>query len=979
MTTTTLCSGAWVASAPRLGRMLPAAQHHARRQRRRFHVPVALATVKEEGQQQQQQPRLQISEAEQLSVIASSIMALGVLPGEELKVMLIGVCEAMPADALKALLLAAGDALEPRQHKNLLMFAGPAWVNTVLGNHTEATWWNAVSRDTSRGAIRRLVPRRVAKTLLLRWCRETPADDLKRMSANAARRVTPARVAILAPRVLAAVVGAPVAPMPPPPKTLPSFQAVEKIGGANATTTTSEGGGGGGPRWMFWRHLQRSGNKTTAALPAPLPTLQPIESILSKRLDAGTAAWLVPRLLLAIGPSERRDAIGNGVRVLSERRAIALLETPIMAAAVSEDIEARARRDLEMVMDDTRQGATSKKERGRKAAKPPLSKDAKLARSAVTEAVERLPPALVAAQLRSLVESLPARFVRDEAVNLVEALPPNELVEAATNLIDATPETALRTLTSKLLDAVANRKGRRPNSAAALRSLARAAENCDVEILRSTARSMILGVRPEALAEEVVRLLYTEEAPYRVKRVILDALIAAENKSRRFANLKEMFSDGKKLEQDQKALVESPTQLPIDDATDRVKTAIDSLKRILLERRAEIVRDGPDEEQQRKRSASSQAPSSWPPKKQAAGENMPLEALLVSALRELSPELLIEKALETLAALPPETYESLAKLFVDALWKRVVLSAMPSGVSSCVQEAVRTLGEKPQRDATLAASYVASATGGVAGGAAAKGSLVASAKLSASAKSALALSQSVPAITQSAGVAFGAKVASFFGSFVSAKTLALASVTAYVAQLIFTGLDDNGVSFSAADAASEWAGVAQEACIAACLLAFAAIGVTFFEELAAGGDSSADLDEVVSTPIVLPPNEQIISTLLGSSDKRLRSILQSYAKDPPTREAALACRDAFKDFAINEKFDFKTDPTDYIDRAKRRAMAARADRIAGQQATAQQSSFFGGSRDRPEDDDSEQSSSNEERDESVPSPSEDDSSSDRHP
>jgi len=251
---------------------------------------------------------------------------------------------------------------------------------------------------------------------------------------------------------------------------------------------------------------------------------------------------------------------------------------------------------------------------------------------------------------------------------------------------------------------------------------------------------------------------------------------------------------------------------------------------------------------------------------------------------------------------------------VNGLWERVVLSALPTGVSTSVQEIVGALGEKP-RDATLAASYVASATGGVAGGAAAKSALGASAKLSASAKSAVALSSQ-----SSAGAALSLKLTALLSPLVSAKTLALASVTAYVYRLVFTGETD------AATIDSEWADVAGEAGLAAACLAAAAVGVTFIEELAAGELSPATNSQHHAPPVLLPPREQLVSTLLGADDARLKRILTALAHDPPSRDAALACRDAFKDAALRATFKVPgaaLDEAAFFDRAKRRAANAR--------------------------------------------------------
>lgn len=948
-----------------------------------------------------------LREVEQLSVIASSVMALGVLPGEELKVMLTGVCEAMPADALKALLLAAGESLEPRQHKSILLYVAPTWTASMLaGNNTALNstavaavnltrrsrrdkrppqearhWWNGMGfdklgREVSQVAVRRLVPRRAAKSMINKWVRDTDAKALKRIVGNAVRRIEPARLAAVAPRVLAAIVGAP--PPGPGPATL-VLAAKEQ---AVAARSSALG------RGFSWLSIFGGGPKNTATeRTTNASSLNESERQSSVgKLDIEAASWLAPRILLALGPRARRDALADGIRSLSDRRARGLLSTPIISAAVAEDARERRRLQFALVeepsplslppasttsvnqntepqristpfewysMDSRFLFPRAERKLGPSVNRRQPTQDDAMARSAVTEAVERLPPALVAAQLRSLVESLPATFVRDEAVALVEALPPKELVEAGTNLIDAAPELALRSLAAKLLDVAADGKGRRPNSAAALHSLARAAECCDVEILRSTGKALLRGVKPRRVSDEAVRLLSKNEAPVRVKRAIVDALVTAEKKSRRFANLREMFADASIQEDTDKAnlvtdrisrdIVESSSALVSTRSSTtlanetRAKDAINSLRRLLLEKRERVDDDGEDEEEDEyvavgvTRAASDGSPSkvarpksfgallSWFHGQQpSGGGDLPLEALLISTLGELAPELVLEKALETLAALPPESYESLAKLVVNGLWERVVMSALPSGVSTSVQEIVVALGEKP-RDATLAASYVASATGGVAGGAAAKTALGASAKLSASAKGAVALSSSAQVST---AAALGAKVSALVSSVVSAKTLALASVTAYFARLLFTG--ENDAAASSVD--SEWADVVGEAGLAVCLLAIAALGVTLIEELA-GGESNRP-----HPGVVLPPKEQLINTLLGGSDARLRRILVNFARQPLNRDVALACRDALENY-FTQSWDLPQSAgkqAAFLDRARRGAAEARrraADRL----------------------------------------------------
>lgn len=848
----------------------------------------------------------QLREVESLSVIASSVLALGVLPGEELKVMLTGICEAIPPEALKSLLEAVGNSLAPHQHKAILVYVGPAWVEATLGKDkvkwnqtTKEPWWHhydEFGRDTSRWALNGLLPRRAAKAALNKWIRDTDAAELKRVVQLGVRRVGPARLAALAPTVLGAIVGAPAA------NTLAN-------GAINAAETP--------PR--------RNSTMSLATL-------------FQSRLDPATAAYLAPRLLLALDPPTRRRAVAEGIRSLSDRRARALLATPALVAVVAEDKELARQREILLAatnatlmsssvdsLNDTEiRGSTTSPSNfvlyplRRKLAKSwlatpqpmspqggqvaPKQRNSLEVRSQVADAVQQLPPALIAAQLRSLIESLPAKFVCDEAVSLVQSLPSAELVEAAVSLVDAAPETALRGLAAKLLDVAADRKGSGPNSATALHSLARAAEQCDVKILRSTARALLRGVEPKRVADEAARLLSKDEAPSRVKRAILNALVAAEDKSRRFSNLREMLDDAA-------ARTTAPAAPAAPKQPGATKTFLDNIRRMLLEKRP------PSEADDDGISYSLTPPglrrrNSLPIE---SVDTVPLEGLLLATLKELSPELVLEKALETLAALPPEAYEPLAKIVVNALWDRLVLSALPTGVTSSVRDLVESLTDRP-RDATLAVSYVASATGGVAGGAAAKGALSASAKLGATAKGAL-LSTSAQT---TASAALGMKLTAAASSVLSAKTVAIASVAAYAARLLFTGDTDEP------PAETEWASVAGEAALAASLLAVSAIGVAVIEEVAAAKTAMIDTTS---------PKDRLTTTLLAASDERLRRVLVALARYPPRREAAAACRDALLNAAREADLgefvvvddgddDYSANSKAFLDKAKRNAKAA---------------------------------------------------------
>jgi hypothetical protein len=52
-------------------------------------------------------------------------MALGVLPGSELKTMLDGVADSLPPEVFKGLITSVGETLSPVQHKALLTNVAP--------------------------------------------------------------------------------------------------------------------------------------------------------------------------------------------------------------------------------------------------------------------------------------------------------------------------------------------------------------------------------------------------------------------------------------------------------------------------------------------------------------------------------------------------------------------------------------------------------------------------------------------------------------------------------------------------------------------------------------------------------------------------------------------------------------------------------------------------------------------------------------
>jgi len=207
-------------------------------------------------------------EARSLSVVASSVMALGVLPGEELKRMLDNFCASLPPDEFKALLLSIGANLAPRVHKNLVLLLAPDAVSRLL-DRTALAGYGDVGRNASRAALGRALPRRVAKTLVNRWLRDADAVELKRVVTVGLAKLGPGRLAELAPVCLAAIFGERPQVAPPPP----------------------------------------------AAPPAEEPVVLP----------ATVAAWAAPRLALALGRDRRRAAVLRAIAGLSDGDARALL------------------------------------------------------------------------------------------------------------------------------------------------------------------------------------------------------------------------------------------------------------------------------------------------------------------------------------------------------------------------------------------------------------------------------------------------------------------------------------------------------------------------------------------------------------------------------------------------------------------------------------------------------------------------------
>ena len=103
------------------------------------------------------------SEGRSLSVIASSVMALGVLPGAEIKLILENLCASLPPDEFKAFLLAIGANLAPQYHKNICCNLGPDLLTFASPDSIK----NAVN-GTTRAVGRALLPKRAAKAFVNR-------------------------------------------------------------------------------------------------------------------------------------------------------------------------------------------------------------------------------------------------------------------------------------------------------------------------------------------------------------------------------------------------------------------------------------------------------------------------------------------------------------------------------------------------------------------------------------------------------------------------------------------------------------------------------------------------------------------------------------------------------------------------------------------------------------------------------------------
>ncbi|KAH8098354.1 hypothetical protein JL720_1296 [Aureococcus anophagefferens] len=583
--------------------------------------------------------------------------------------MLDNFCASLPPDEFKALLLSIGANLAPRVHKNLVLLLAPDAVSRLLDRTARglrATWGG-----TSR--LRRALPRRVAKTLVNRWLRDADAVELKRVVTSGLAKLGPGRLAELAPVSTAA-------------------RALLN------DLSLSWAGAGRGDRDRQLADVvdialsdpsePRNGER---ALARRLPT--DVKNDLVKSL----APYLTNDFLFRSFPEARRAADG-ALRLLGVGTAPNLAPTTegrllqardVARIASDRDLEARVMRAAVKALSTPRDVSVP-------FANIPITAAVKtVAETAVSDAVDTLPPALVAKQLRTLVARLPADFVRAEAVTLLGTLPADELVDATVGLVDAAPEGVLRRLAGRLLDLAAQSRlratgGELTGGVVTLQSLAVAVNAYDVGLLRSTAKTLLRGAPPKNLAAKVKQIL--EATPgATIQNAVLRALDAAAAKGAEYDTLRSMMGAG------------APSKVEAEADVDQKPDLAGSLKRLFLEKQQDLngLRGGTREDE-------------------SEGE-VPLEAVLLDVVNELNPELLIALSLDTLAALPPEAYESLSRLLVVGIWDRLVLQQLPPAVSEGLKEVVDTVSDTA--NASLLVSYVEAGAGGVVGGAAAKGSL----------------------------------------------------------------------------------------------------------------------------------------------------------------------------------------------------------------------------------------------------------------
>ena len=850
-------------------------------------------------------------EARSLSVVASSVMALGVLPGEELKRMLDNFCASLPPDEFKALLLSIGANLAPRVHKNLVLLLAPDAVSRLL-DRTALAGYGDVGRNASRAALGRALPRRVAKTLVNRWLRDADAVELKRVVTFGLAKLGPGRLAELAPVCLAAIFGERPQVAPPPPAAPPAEEpvvlpatvaawaaprlalALGRDRRRAAVLRAIAGLSDGDARALLndlslsWAGAGRGDRDRQLADVVDIALSDPSEPrngerALARRLPTDVkndlvktlAPYLTNDFLFRSFPEARRAADG-ALRLLGVGTAPNLAPTTegrllqardVARIARDRDLEARVMRAAVKALSTPRDVSVpfanipivSRPRVGER--KPdgdflvpatgpgPTVETADavktVAETAVSDAVDTLPPALVAKQLRTLVARLPADFVRAEAVTLLETLPADELVDATVGLVDAAPEGVLRRLAGRLLDLAAQSRlratgGELTGGVVTLQSLAVAVNAYDVGLLRSTAKTLLRGAPPKNLAAKVKQIL--EATPgATIQNAVLRALDAAAAKGAEYDTLRSMMGAG------------APSRVEAEADVEEKPDLAGSLKRLFLEKQQDLngLRGGAREDE-------------------SEGE-VPLEAVLLDVVNELNPELLIALSLDTLAALPPEAYESLSRLLVVGIWDRLVLQQLPPAVSEGLKEVVDTVSDTA--NASLLVSYVEAGAGGVVGGAAAKGSL----NILLGGKAGAALGGTTLGAAAKAGVAGAAAF----------KGLALTSI--FYAGKLFLFSDSQPESLDQA-----WATVAEEAFLSSFLLVAATLGVAAYDRRDKGDDASrfreaGDRSRAALAALLLGPDSDPFA------DRDLEKALKKAARDPPRRGAAAVCRNLLLD------------------------------------------------------------------------------------
>lgn len=837
-------------------------------------------------------------EANKLSVIASSVMALGVLPGAEIKLILENLCSSLPPDEFKAFLLVIGANLAPQYHKNICCSLGPDF----LTNGAADTFKTTVN-GTTRYVSRALLPKRAAKAFVNRWLRESDAPELKEVVMNALKRIGTRRLEMMAPVCLAAVFDQPVrtkeeVEVVPQVELSPACAAwaVPRLALALSPVQRSEtmrrniGSLSDGDARALLNDLALSWNTNDAtlervlevALSDPRQDAPAAERALAKRLPTRVKNQLLKmlapsfaddlELLASLGDfgGARRYAdaalgfLSGAPRASGLAKARGALNAKLVAAvARQENVEERVLRGAvkalaqprdagplagfevpwtpwvqeqkKTVSISTQAALASRASRDAAGTGPTVARlDAgqRVAEAAVRDAVDTLPPALVASQLRAVVARLPADFIRQEAVTLLETLPSKELVDAAAGLVDAAPEGILRKLVSRLLDAAtASRlkltRGLATGGVVTLQTLGVAVDSYDVMLLRSTAETLLYGAPPEALIKKVRDILLSTPAE-NIRGGVLRALDAAAIKANKYDSLKSMLAAKAPI------VVED---VPINEGASKRKEELASnLKNLFLRKTSK----GPELNE----------------------DSSSLEELITAAFKELRPEVILDLTLETLAALPPDAFESLSRLLVVGLWDRLLLAQLPDPISRGLRDVVDTL-DKGLNSSAWQENVEAGAAGVV---------------LTAGARNVLA-KFSVGTLKATALGGGFAKLGAFV--LVGGKAIALAGVV--VAGRLFLQ-DAPPETFDDLTTA-----LAEDALIVGGLVAVAAYGVTKYDRMVAETDGPARVREAGDR------SRAALVALLATEDDLSRRTLRRLALTGTTRGAAAACRNLLVD------------------------------------------------------------------------------------